>query len=70
MTTKEDARWHAVIHYRTETGTREVECYLEEIEDLHVRVEHGPNWDTIEGIEVKRINPLYRNLTVERAAKM
>lgn len=70
MTTKEDARWHAVIHYRTETGTRDVEWYLEEIEDLHDRVEHGPNWDTITGIEIKRVNPLDRDLTVERAARM
>ena len=36
-------RWKAVIDYRTEEGPKSVEHYFEEISDLHLIIEHGPN---------------------------
>ena len=62
------ARWHAVVYYRTGAGTLDVEMYLEEIEDLHDRIEKGPHWDTVELIEVRRVNHIdSAKLTVEQA---
>jgi hypothetical protein len=37
--------------------------------DLHWFVERGPNFYTIERIEI-RITPLYGNLTIEEAARL
>jgi hypothetical protein len=67
----EPARWWAVIHYRTETGTSCLEHLLEEVYELHDEVELGPHWDTIEKIEVFRINHnTDAALTVEQAARL
>jgi hypothetical protein len=61
-------RWHAVTYYRTEKGTVPVEHDLEEVAELHDLIELGPHWDTIEKIEVFRINHITaEDLTVERA---
>jgi hypothetical protein len=61
-------RWHANIHYRTKKGTFNQECDLEELEDLHSIVERGPHWDTIEKIEIFRVNHVTdKKLTVERS---
>ncbi|WP_379071697.1 hypothetical protein ACHMW4_30215 [Mesorhizobium sp. UC22_110] len=40
-----EKRWKAVIEYRTEDGARSIEHYFEEISDLHLIVEHGPDWN-------------------------
>lgn len=40
-------RWKAVIEYRTDSGESAVEHYLEEISDLHLIVEHGPDWNRL-----------------------
>jgi hypothetical protein len=62
------ARWHAVVHYRTVAGTLDVEMYVEEIEDLHDRIEKGPHWDTVELIEIRRVNHTdSAKLTLEQA---
>jgi hypothetical protein len=62
------ARWKAVVYYRTGAGNLDVEMHLEEIEDLHDRIEKGPHWDTIELIEVRRINHTdSAKLTLEQA---
>jgi hypothetical protein len=63
------ARWHAVIRYRGDVGSIGTEYFLVEIADLHDLVEHGPHWDTIEKIEVYRINHCTDpTLTVEQDA--
>ena len=52
-----DARWHAVVQYRTGTETpKNVEVYLEEICDIHDHIERGPHWDTVEIVKIRRIN--------------
>jgi hypothetical protein len=50
------ARWHAVVTYRTGAEPHVVEMPLEEIADLHERIELGPHWDTVELIEIRRVN--------------
>jgi len=40
-----DKRWKAVIDYRMEEGSKSLEHYFEEISDLHLIIEHGPDWN-------------------------
>ena len=42
-----DKRWRAVIEYRTEEASTSVEHYFEEISDLHLIIEHGPDWNRL-----------------------
>jgi len=67
-----DARWHAVVQYRTGSETpMNVEVYLEEIGDIHDHVERGPHWDTVEIVKIRRINHIASpNLTLEQAAEL
>jgi hypothetical protein len=45
VTLHTDKRWKAVIEYRTDNGQTSVEHYFEEISDLHLIIEHGPDWN-------------------------
>ena len=66
-----DRRWIAVITYRTETGPVEVDHHVEEIEDLHMLVERGPDWNAIIKIEIV-LNPkrvVFLGSTVEESEK-
>jgi hypothetical protein len=40
-------RWKAVVEYRSDDGPHSVTHYLEEIADLHLVIEHGPNWNLL-----------------------
>jgi hypothetical protein len=63
------ARWKATVDYRTEAGTLDVLMFLDELADLHDRIENGPHWDTVERIVVERINHITSaTLTLEEAA--
>ena len=63
-----EARWHAVVTYRTNDVPLTVEYFLREIEDLHERIELGPHWDAVELIQVRRINPIFsEKLTLDQA---
>jgi hypothetical protein len=65
-------RWLATVTYRSERGPIEVDHCFDELEELHILVERGPHWDTIETIAVRR-NPravIHPGLTVERAAEL
>jgi hypothetical protein len=42
-----DKRWKAIIEHRTEEGTESLEHYFEEISDLHLIIEHGPDWNQL-----------------------
>ena len=65
------ARWHATVTYRTDAGPLDVPMLLREIWDLHDRIEQGPHWDTIEKIEILRVNHIDSPiLTKEQAEKM
>lgn len=64
-------RWRATVFYRTDGGPVDVVHDLEELADLHEMVERGPHWDTIERIEIVRVNHnTDRALTVERAGDL
>lgn len=45
VTLHADKRWKAVIEYRTDEAAQSVEHYFEEISDLHLIIEHGPDWN-------------------------
>jgi hypothetical protein len=65
------ARWKATVWYRTEAGLLDVEMLLDELHDLHDRIEQGPHWDTIASIVVERMNHDERSdLTIEQAEKL
>ncbi|MGM4987382.1 hypothetical protein [Tardiphaga sp. 841_E9_N1_2] len=64
-------RWQATIHYRTDAGIVDVEHRVSELHEIHDLVERGPHWDTVEKIEVIRINHIdSAALTVEQAERM
>lgn len=61
------ARWLASITYRTAVGPLTVDHGIEELDEIADLVEAGPNWDTIERIEiVKGANPR-PGFTIEQA---
>ena len=45
ITLHADKRWKAVIEYRTDTGAESIEHYFEELSELHLIIEHGPDWN-------------------------
>ena len=64
----EEARWRAVVHYRSEVGTVDVEHWVEELDEIHDLVERGPHWDTIKKITIHRVNHVTgKRLTLEQA---
>lgn len=69
-TERKDARWKAVILYRTDNGLIEKTHYMEEMYDLHDIVEQGAHWDCVDEIIVTRYNPCFVGLTLEEAEKL
>jgi hypothetical protein len=64
-------RWIAVVTHRAEAGPVEINYHIEELEELHDKIERGPSWETIESIVV-RLNPrraIYPGDTLEKAAR-
>jgi hypothetical protein len=65
------ARWHAVVKYRTNAGTLDVDMFLREIGDIQDRIESGPHWDVVEVVEIKRMNHTdSAKLTYEQAEEL
>ena len=62
-------RWRATIYYRTDHGVVPTVLNLSELYELHDEVEHGPHWDTIERIEVVRVD-VDDPLTVEESFEL
>ena len=64
-------RWKATIYYRTDNGTVDVQHELEELHEIDDFVERGPHWDTIERVEIERINHCTsERLTVEQSENL
>lgn len=63
-------RWSAAVYYATENGIVDVMHDLAELEDLHLAVERGPHWDTIDRIVIVRAKKKIAGLTVEAAEKL
>lgn len=62
-------RWWVVIHYRTDNGVIEVDHMIEDLDMLHDIVERGPDFYTIEKIEIRHSKPDDNSLTIERSEK-
>lgn len=58
-------RWTAIVWYRTDAGLVDVEHYIEELDMLHDLVESGPDFYTIERIEIRHTQNLDDGLTIE-----
>lgn len=61
-------RWRATVIYRCDSGPVDVVHDLHELGEIDDLVERGPHWDTIERIEILRINHVEdAAMTVEQA---
>jgi hypothetical protein len=63
-------RWSATIWYRGEAGSVDVTHDVEELAELQALVEQGPDWNTVDRIEVRlqrRSEP--ESYTLEQAAQ-
>lgn len=63
-------RWQVTIWYRSKLGTIDVQYAVEEISDVDGIVEAGPDWNTIEKIEITLARALVPGLTVEAADEL
>lgn len=45
VTLHAEKRWKAVLEYHTDEGAKSIEHYFEEIAELHLIIEHGPDWN-------------------------
>jgi hypothetical protein len=45
-------RWHAVVGYKTDSGVVEVHHDIDELEEIQMLVERGPDWNTITEITI------------------
>lgn len=57
-------RWHVIIHYRTDTGSLDVEHDIEELDELQDIIERGPDWNTILCIDVKLARKTDKDMTL------
>jgi hypothetical protein len=62
-------RWHVTVYYRTENGLLDLHYDIEELLQLHVIVEQGPNFYTIDHIEVVLNHDLGGELTLEASQR-
>lgn len=58
-------RWTAVVWYRTDAGLVDVEHEIEELDMLHGLVESGPDFHTIDRIEIRHTANHSPNETIE-----
>jgi hypothetical protein len=57
-------RWHVLAYYRTPEGVIDVEYMIEEIDMLYDIVERGPDWHTLDRIEIRLTDNPTPNLTI------
>lgn len=62
------SRWTAKVIYRSDSGIVDVIHDIDEISELDALVEHGPHFDAIEEISIRRGDG--DKLTIEQAEKM
>lgn len=58
-------RWTATVWYRTDAGVVDVEHHIEELDMLHQIVERGPDFYTIDRIEIRHTENKDDGLTIE-----
>ena len=64
------SRWRVTIFYRSDNGLIDVEHGVEELSEIEPIVERGPNWNTIERIEIKLDTVGYVSLTLEKVGDL
>lgn len=45
-------RWKVIVRYHEQYGEKTAIRYIEELSELEALIEHGPDWNAIERIEV------------------
>lgn len=60
-------RWTAIAWYRTDAGLVDIEHQFEELDQLHMLIERGPDFYTIERIEVRHTSNPQPTLTIEQS---
>lgn len=68
---REHLRWIVTVDYLVDVGSvLQEEYHIEELHSLHDLIERGPDWNSIEKIEIV-LNPQRRHpVTVEEAASL
>lgn len=61
----EPPRWTATAWYRSEVGLVDVEHQIEELDMLHGLIESGPDWNTLDRIEIRLTRVLEPDKTIE-----
>ena len=51
-------RWTATAYYHTANGLLDVAHHIEELEELQDIIERGPNWYTLDRIDIRLTNPI------------
>lgn len=63
-------RWVATCFYRSAEGVIDVDHGFDEIEDLQQIIERGPDWRTLDRIEIRLRQNSSPGLTIEQAKEM
>jgi hypothetical protein len=58
-----DPRWIVTVIYRSDQGELDNVFLIEELDELQSIVERGPDWNTLDRIEI-RLNPRRQNYDV------
>lgn len=70
VVTLRQLRWTAVLYYRTDSGLIENEVEFDEIGDLELYVERGPDWHALDRIEIRLTRNDTPMLTIEQSIKL
>lgn len=58
-------RWSVTLFYRFNLGLVDVTHEVEELEEIQELVERGPDWNALDRVEIRLIEPLWQGATVE-----
>jgi hypothetical protein len=67
MTNDPTHRWHAIVGYKTDSGVVDVHHDIDELEEIQMLVERGPDWNTITEIVITLAIRSHDDLTVEQS---
>lgn len=67
ITPRLPVRWVATCYYRTTDGLLDVDHGFQELFELHDIIERGPDWHTLDRIEVRMRRNDTPDLTIEQA---
>jgi hypothetical protein len=64
-------RWRADLEYESRNGPIAIEHFFEEISDLHLIIEHGPDWNTLKTciVRLNRTDDGADQNSVEKASR-